>query len=777
MDECAVWAFLFLIIAGASIGFGLMGGQIRKLRQEIEQLHGRLTAYQNYMRNTERQPKPEATETPETPAVESPPKAKVVYPQAPPVAPAQVSRPAQTPAMSRPAPATPTPPPPSAPTAPTPPLKDSSTIEWIEQNIGQRWLTWVGALVLFLAAAFFIKYAFDHDWLGPTARVAFGLALGMALTIAGDRFMRKQMRILGQGLIGSGLGVLILSIYAALSFYALVSQGAAFAGLIGVTVAGMALAVLHDAPAISILALLGGMLTPLLVSKGVDNRDVLFAYLCVLDLGALGVAFFRRWRALDVLAFVGSAVLFIGWSIEYYTDEAVLPTMLWLSALYVIFLVSPFLYHLRRREAITLERFLMAMANAVFYFIAAYIILEDNHEPVLSLLTLAMSAAYLGLGVLTRKRLHDDELSASGFIILSVMFLTLTIPLHFDLYNVTLLFALEAPVLLALGHRFRYLPVRIFGMGVLAMTIGRLFFLHMPLHEQAVTLIFNSDFLSAMGVPLSAFACAIINRLFRDGDHVRDADRLALVWSAIGGAVLTTVLLHVELFQWFDFRDHDYLARVVPPAIWSAGALALLWAGVAWRRFEARGVGLLSAVIAILLIFLNYADSPESMWMVLNVRFLLGLVAVGLFFVYAEVSRRRGVQPDNHEHAAMPFIYGAAIILLLVLLSLEAGTYNYSTDDFGVRYARLMAVSIVWGVYALAALIVGFALNLRALRLGALALFGLTAAKLILVDMAGVKQIYRIVTFFVLGGVMLGASYVYQRWEKRLRQNGDVDPK
>ena len=61
-----------------------------------------------------------------------------------------------------------------------------------------------------------------------------------------------------------------------------------------VTAAGMALAVLHDAIPLGFLAVLGGFMTPVLVSTGNDPGAALFCYITLLDLGVLGVAFFKR---------------------------------------------------------------------------------------------------------------------------------------------------------------------------------------------------------------------------------------------------------------------------------------------------------------------------------------------------------------------------------------------------------------------------------------------------------------------------------------------------
>jgi uncharacterized membrane protein len=79
-----------------------------------------------------------------------------------------------------------------------------------------------------------------------------------------------------------------------------------------------------------------------------------------------------------------------------------------------------------------------------------------------------------------------------------------------------------------------------------------------------------------------------------------------------------------------------------------------------------------------------------------------------------------------------------------------------------------MSLSVTWGAYAIAMLAIGFWRKVRSLRLAALGLFGLTALKLVLIDMAKIQEVYRIISFLVLGVLMIGASYLYHRVEKRL---------
>jgi uncharacterized membrane protein len=76
-----------------------------------------------------------------------------------------------------------------------------------------------------------------------------------------------------------------------------------------------------------------------------------------------------------------------------------------------------------------------------------------------------------------------------------------------------------------------------------------------------------------------------------------------------------------------------------------------------------------------------------------------------------------------------------------------------------------MSLSALWAVYAAAMLAVGFRLGSRPLRWVALSLFALTAGKVFLIDMQGLRDFYRVVAFFVLA-LMLGAgAWGYQKIE------------
>jgi len=84
-----------------------------------------------------------------------------------------------------------------------------------------------------------------------------------------------------------------------------------------------------------------------------------------------------------------------------------------------------------------------------------------------------------------------------------------------------------------------------------------------------------------------------------------------------------------------------------------------------------------------------------------------------------------------------------------------------------LRWRTQVGLSLLWTLYAGIALAWGFRSN-PAVRYAALALFGLTVLKVFAVDLGAVKTGYRILSFLVLGIVLLLVSVAYQ---KRRRQN------
>jgi uncharacterized membrane protein len=82
----------------------------------------------------------------------------------------------------------------------------------------------------------------------------------------------------------------------------------------------------------------------------------------------------------------------------------------------------------------------------------------------------------------------------------------------------------------------------------------------------------------------------------------------------------------------------------------------------------------------------------------------------------------------------------------------------------GVGDAELYTYSLVWLVYALALLGLGYVTGRRALRHASMLVILATVGKVFLIDMAGLTGLYRVLSFLGLGLALVGIGYFYQRF-------------
>lgn len=564
----------------------------------------------------------------------------------------------------------------------------------LEKTLGLRWTTWIGGLVLFLGAGLLIKYAVDRSWLGPGWRVALGCLTGLAIGAVGLRFIRRQMRALGQGLVGVGLAILYASLYGAYGLYDLLPQTIVFGLMTAVTVAGMIVAVSFDALPIAFMAVLGGLITPIMLSSGQDSRDSLFAYLLLLDIGVLGVAFFRRWRALDVLAFAGTSLMFGAWYVKYHAAEtfSLLPTVLWLTVFYLVFLIEPFAYHLRLRTPIVGERFALAVTNAVGMFGWAYVLLHNSHPHILGTITLGMSAAYLVLGILMHRVIEEDRRAVFGFASLFIAFLIIAVPIHLDLHAVTIAWAIKAPVLLFLAYKYPYLPMRCTSLIPLVLAYARLFIFHWPPHSTAFSPFANAEFGTVLFLLASGAGYAVIHWRFMSKGHL--LDQFSCQWVALGTAFLGLIMTHVETWQWLDLSGRGSACPWASSLVWTGGAAGFLLVCRKKPLAQLLYSGLICLILALALYVWSLVQGDASpAWGMIHARLLDASLIVAMLFGAGRLCQQLPALKLKQQDAPWLSLYQLGLALAVLMLSLEAWVWLEGLDQL---YAFRCALPWLW---------------------------------------------------------------------------------
>lgn len=613
--------------------------------------------------------------------------------------------------------------PPPAGGTPTP-----SAPAWdFEAVVGKRWLTWSGVALLFLGGVFLLKYAYDQDWLGrfvtPPMRIG-GIALAaVVMVITGLRFLRQGMTALGQGLAGGGIALAYLAVYGGFSPRVMLVPEPLFPGKLAfglmafITAVGMTLAVRTHALPMAVCAILGGFATPVLIDTGGGSREALFTYVLMLDLGVLGAAWYRRWRALDVLAFAGTVVLYAGWQFTRTPADAAPWGMLaWLMVFHLLFLVLPFAHHWRTRSAVTVERFALAVGNLAFALAFAALLLRDHHPTVLALVCLGLAALYGGIGVFTRARIGEDAKVVHGFLALGVMLLTLGLFYLMPVEAIATAWVAEAVTLLALGYRFAHAPTRVLAHVVLALALVRLVVKTIPPHDLGAGLLLNAWVMALLVAPLGLAATAAVHRW--SGTTAGDRRWQTACWWLAGAAMLLVGSGEVARHA----AGHPTAWGLVPQAAvhgvwWMAGALGFLAGAWRWRCGVTARLALLPAVLGVVFAFAAYAHSWPGGGVVLNPRCLLTvatLAGLGVWWWCA----RRGAERVGDTNALQP----------PVLVLMQLGTVLLATLETIAWHARMEApptadgdlhrtLAVVWLVTALMGSVIGMAFKARLIGL------------------------------------------------------------
>ena len=61
----------------------------------------------------------------------------------------------------------------------------------LESRIGSHWLNRIGIAAVLIGVSYFLKFAFDNNWIGPAGRVAIGLLAGIAIVVWSENFRRR----------------------------------------------------------------------------------------------------------------------------------------------------------------------------------------------------------------------------------------------------------------------------------------------------------------------------------------------------------------------------------------------------------------------------------------------------------------------------------------------------------------------------------------------------------------------------------------------------------
>ena len=269
------------------------------------------------------------------------------------------------------------------------------------------------------------------------------------------------------------------------------------------------------------------------------------------------------------------------------------------------------------------------------------------------------------------------------------------------------------------------------------LVVGRVFFANFTNHGASFGI---SHRLLTIVPIIAAFYCAWLRYSGLDG--ITGWDRRARGWFTWAGAALTVLLLRFEM------------GRGPTVAGWSIVLVALFWLGTRnnWPDFGRQA--LLLAALAFWRAWVTNFYLPGAFGGV-PLRIWTGGAVVAALYACHIMAPRNVTECSWIERHQRAYFAVLGSVLLAVLLYYEVS-------------GGLLTVAL--GLEAMLLLGAGFALHDRVPRLLALGLFFLCIGKLFFYDLRNLETIHRILSFIVLGAIMVAVSWVYTRFRAEIRK-------
>ncbi|GIV19859.1 MAG: membrane protein [Armatimonadota bacterium] len=695
--------------------------------QRLEQLERRIEELTQRVERVEQQARPSApaeTAVP-TPAEPSTPRDEIAAqpvipppPMVPPLSEEVVSRITPEPAET---------PPPSEPVPPVISLATEAEAPGLgaswEQLVGGKGALWIGSIATFFALAFFLAYTWQL--LGDVFKLVVGFTAGAALLAFGEHSRKRVERWFSEGISGAGIAVLYLSIWAGAQRYHLFSFEVSFALMAATVFLGVLLALRYDAMSLSILATIGGFLTPVLLrSEGGTSTTPypLLTYVTVLNAGILAVSLYRQWRALVWLSFFATILLVLGWAEGSYQESFRWAVFAYVTLNFLLFLGCACFRSLIQRASTQAEELLLVFADTGVYTLAGYALVGEALGSYPSAFALVLAVLFGGLSMLVHQRAPQNRSLRDSLGGIALFFLTIAVPMQLKQDWLVVGWSVQAAVLVALGLRLNSPLLHRAGQIVWMMSLLALAAVVLTVEAQRHLL-----FLNERGLPLLTAVAATTWMAVESRRAQAIRDELAPWYSALavlGGAWLLAQETSFAV-EWRSSRLGQAWQAVAMYAIaivWAVYSPLLHWLGTKvsdlWVRFGALLVATLAAVLPVWAMASAPVDTWTPFW---NIRWFSTLLVSVLLAVLAWMVAREQQRATPEE--AQAFGYLAVLVSILLWIGLSAEVYlgfrawRMSIDPQLWAVAAWFALVALWSVLGALFVALGVTWNLFGMRL------------------------------------------------------------
>ncbi len=693
----------------------------------------------------------------------------------------------------------------------------------LEKFIGENLINKIGILILVLGIGYFVSYSIDKGWIPTPARVGIGILAGTLLLGVAHK-LRQQFAAFSSVFVAGAIAIFYFTIAIAFHEYKLFGQEVAFGIMVLITAFAALITISYNRLELGILTLIGGFAVPFMVSTGSGNYIVLFTYILILNTGILAIAYNKKWNVINVLAFIFSWILFLGW---YNSDKYAIPHhyiggFAFAFSFYLMFTVINIINNIKNKGEVTKTQMALLIANTfVFYGIGIWI-LSDFHPELKGLFTTLIGIFNLVYAWFLYKKFGIDKKAVYLLIGLTLTFITLAIPIQFSGHYITLFWAGEAVLLLWLSQKSSISSYK-FG----AIIVQFLMFISLVLDwsnfyagDSILQIVLNPIFITGIVAIASCFGVYYLLKnetesIYKFSFTFNPETYRKFIY--IIGIILTYIVGFLEV----TYQANDYFGNSASSTSLSIVYHLLFSAILCYflkKKNSAFGNKTTTtiAIINIILfafVFSHFAFAEHQTFISEGtgerIAFYLHYISLALTVYFGYLLYKLNRENELSDFFKKPiFIWIASFFIIYIASteimlhglilnnspitmqevikknpSISKDIYSIQSEkdylaDFKIEntHETILKTSfpILWGILAFIFLIFGIKKPSKTMRIIALSLLGLTIAKLFIYDISNVSETGKIIAFILLGVLILIISFVYQKLKVLVKD--DVQP-
>ena len=649
----------------------------------------------------------------------------------------------------------------------------------LERFIGLNVLNVIGIFLLFVGAVAAMRYTYLR--LSDLFKGIMIFALGGIMLVTGEVLNRKKPNIFSLGISSGGIAILYAAL--AISFFVLRILGMypAIAVCVLLTAGAFVLSSRYNSQLIAAFALIGGYLPIITIEDNINFVYGAIVYFAVLNLFAFLVSWNRKWR---VTAFIGlflniagAAYIclfagpygFLSPSIRPGASDTLGMTLSIIYAVFSFFIYTaiPVVSTFRAKLNFRKSDIVILAINTVFSGLIMYgVFYRYELESFNGMLAVAYAVFYLLLARFIEKKFTGEErYTRTLFYLTALAFVVLIIPMQFGRAWLSLGWLAEGVILAVYGILKDEKNFKKAGLIICLLCLGAflLFDLSRTGHYLFVWKYTAITFGSLLVLG------AYMYKKMMNGDFVSAYKYFAII-NAWGYVIYILGKLRDLLYSRYSGEQFFQIGYLVSAASITA-TFFIAYIITRIKLLSVKGIKALSAILycigIIWLFVINSAYSPVAYVYFRMTTPKLGvtiagtviLAMLGLLSVLSTLDVMKIIITEKKKGIEWLPLAVSGYFIILLSHNLIA-QYNLSFSS--------AVISIIYALTALAWIIFGFVRRFVFIRRFGLVLAIFAVVKLFLLDLSGLTQGFKIVSYFALGLSLIAISFVYQYFSKRL---------